>query len=183
MNVELENKEELRKILKERFEKHPKRHEGITWEEVEHKLEQHPQKERAVFKMEQTGGEPDVIGTSSKEPLTFYDCSPETPSGRRSCCYDPAALDARKKNKPETSALQMAEEMGIELLNEQEYRFLQQFGEFDLKTSSWIKTPLEIRQKGGALFCDRRYDHVFTYHNSAESYYASRGFRGAVTIE
>lgn len=176
-----EKKGALLKILKARFEKNMGRHEGIDWSEVEAKLEAKPEKLASLNEMEETGGEPDVVGHDKGEYL-FYDCSPESPTGRRSLCYDPTALHSRKENKPKNSVIEMAADMGIELLTEEEYRALQELGEFDLKTSSWIKTPSEIRKLGGALFCDRRYDHVFTYHNGAESYYAARGFRASLRV-
>ncbi|MFT4101066.1 MAG: DUF4256 domain-containing protein [Burkholderiaceae bacterium] len=169
--------------LKQRFEAHPKRHPGIDWPEVERRLHDNEPARRAIARMEDTGGEPDVIGADPDSGrLIVCDCSPESPSGRRSLCYDQGALDARKENKPAGSAVAMAASMGIELLDEARYRHLQTLGEFDLKTSSWILTPAAIRKKGGALFCDRRYDHVFVYHNGAGSYYASRAFRGWVGI-
>ena len=175
--------EELLTTLKKRFAENMERHPEMEWPLVQERLKKHPEILWSLLQMEQTGGEPDVVGSlSENNTLVFYDCSPETPSGRRSCCYDQKALAARKKNKPKSSALQMAEVMRIQLLDEEQYRFLQEFGEFDTKTSSWIHTPQSIREKGGALFCDRRYDQVFVYHNSAESYYASRGFRGYLSI-
>jgi hypothetical protein len=169
--------------LKLRFEKNPSRHPGLSWDAVAAKLQSQPDKLRSLHEMEQTGGEPDVIRHDKKAgEYIFYDCSPESPKGRRSICYDRAALDARKENKPKTSATDLAAAMGIDLLSEQEYRELQKLGEFDLKTSSWIQTPPEIRNLRGALFCDRRYNTVFTYHNGAESYYAARGFRGSLKV-
>ncbi len=165
--------------LKERFEKNMQRHQGIKWADVEKKLT--AKVLGTLAEMESTGGEPDVV-TLEKGVITFVDCSAESPSGRRSLCYDPAALQARKEHKPAGSAVEAAANMGAELLTEVEYRALQEFGKFDLKTSSWVKTPAAIRKLGGALFCDRRYDHVFTYHNGAESYYAARGFRAALKI-
>ena len=177
---------ELLSILKTRFEKNTKRHPAITWNEVETKLTaKNTPKEKlwSLMEMERTGGEPDVISMDKKSgEIFFYDCSAESPSGRRSLCYDEAALESRKEHKPADSAQFMAASMGIELLTEEQYRQLQQLGNFDLKTSSWIVTPAPIRKLGGALFCDRRYDHVFTYHNGAESYYAARGFRGALKV-
>jgi len=173
----------LIKTLKERFEKHPHRHPSISWETVQTRVEARPEKLRVLSEMERTGGEPDVIGYDPNTgEFTFCDCSRESPSGRRSLCYDPEALEARKEAKPRGSAVEMAAAMGVELLNEEQYWKLQQLGEFDLKTSSWIKTPAAIRALGGALFCDRRYDHVFVYHNGAESYYAARGFRGLFKV-
>lgn len=175
--------QELLSTLKTRFEKYIDRHKGIEWAKVQSKLEANPDKLWSLHEMETTGGEPDVVGYDKKTgEYFFYDCSAESPAGRRSLCYDAAALASRKENKPKHSAMGMAVEMGIELLSEEEYRALQQFGEFDLKTSSWIKTPDNIRKLGGALFCDRRYATVFTYHNGAESYYAARGFRGSLRV-
>ncbi len=178
-----EQRDELFKILKTRFEKNTKRHEGIKWEDVQARLEAHPKKLWSLDEMEMTEGEPDVIGFDKKTgEYIFVDCSPESPKGRRSICFDHQALEARKEHKPANSATNMAADMGIELLDEEQYRELQQLGNFDTKTSSWIQTPDAIRKRGGALFCDRRYDHVFTYHNGAESYYAARGFRGMLKI-
>jgi len=175
--------DELLKILKSRFEKNTNRHKGLEWSKVQARLDAHPEKLWSLDDMEATGGEPDVVGLDKKTgEYIFYDCSPESPNGRRSLCYDQQALNSRKENKPKDSAVNMATEMGIEILTEEQYRELQQLGNFDLKTSSWIRTPAEIRQLGGAIFCDRRYDHVFTYHNGAESYYAARGFRGSIKI-
>lgn len=175
--------EELLDVLQKRFEKNMKRHKGIAWADVQARLEAHPAKLWSLDEMETTGGEPDVVGYDKKTgEYIFYDCSAETPKGRRSVCYDREALDARKEHKPANSALDLAEEMGIEILTEEEYRALQTLGEFDLKTSSWIKTPPAIRKLKGALFCDRRYDHVFTYHNGADSYYAARAFRGSLRV-
>lgn len=174
---------ELLQTLKLRFEKNKIRHTGLKWEDVESRLLSKPEKLGSLFEMERTGGEPDVVDYDAKSgEYLFFDCSPESPSARRSLCYDREALDARKENKPATSAEDLAEEMGLELLSEDQYRFLQTLGEFDLKTSSWISTPLGVRSRGGALFCDRRYDHVFTYHNGADSYYAARGFRGSLRV-
>jgi len=170
-------------VLQARFEKYPNRHPGLDWANVQARLESRPEKLRVLEEMESTGGEPDVIGHDEKSgEYLFVDCSAETPSGRRSLCFDRAALDARKENKPSGSALQQAQAIGIELLSEAQYRELQQLGEFDLKTSSWIQTPPAIRKLGGALFCDRRYDTVFVYHNGAQSYYAARGFRGVLRV-
>lgn len=169
--------------LRARFEKNMQRHAGLAWPAVQARLESRPDALRALNEMEATGGEPDVIGQDEASgAILFCDCSPETPSGRRSICYDRAALEARKENKPRSSAEQMAAGMGVELLTEAQYRALQQLGEFDRKTSSWIATPPDVRKLGGALFCDRRYGRVFTYHNGAESYYAARGFRGLLTV-
>ena len=176
-------KDELLKTLKTRFEKNMNRHKGIEWAKVQVKLEAKPEKLWSLHEMERTGGEPDVVGHDKKTgEYTFYDCSPESPDGRRSFCYDRAALDARKEHKPKNSAMEMASAIGIEILTEEEYRALQKLEEFDTKTSSWVRTPAEIRKLGGAIFCDRRYDHVFVYHNGAESYYAARGFRGSLRV-
>jgi hypothetical protein len=178
-----ETRDELLRILKARFEKNMKRHQGIEWAKVQAKLSAHNEKLWSLDEMENTGGEPDVVGHDKKTgEYIFYDCSAESPKGRRSLCYDHEALESRKEHKPENSALELAAEMGIEILTEEEYRELQQLGNFDEKTSSWVKTPNEIRKLGGALFCDRRFNHVFTYHNGAESYYAARGFRGALRV-
>ncbi|MEJ5223200.1 MAG: DUF4256 domain-containing protein [Anaerolineales bacterium] len=175
--------QELLNLLKTRFEKHMRRHAGLNWAEVQTRLEADAQKLWSLGEMERTGGEPDVVGRDeSTGAFIFFDCSPESPSGRRSVCYDPAALESRKENKPKDSAVGMAAAMGIELLSEEQYRTLQTLGEFDTKTSSWVKTPEDVRQLGGALFCDRRYGRVFVYHNGAESYYAARGFRGALKV-
>jgi hypothetical protein len=175
--------EELIGTLKARFEKNMNRHQGLEWEKVRARLEANPEKVRSLGEMERTGGEPDVAGYDTKSgEYIFYDCSAESPKGRRSLCYDREALDSRKEHKPESSALDMAAAMGIELLTEEQYRELQKLAEFDTKTSSWVITPPEIRRLGGALFCDRRYDHVFVYHNGAESYYAARGFRGSLRL-
>jgi len=176
-------REELLRILKTRFEKNMKRHKGVEWSKVQARLETSTEKLWSLNEMERTGGEPDVVSQDKKTgEYIFYDCSAESPKGRRSICYDQKALESRKEHKPKNSALKMADEMGIELLTEEQYRELQQFGEFDTKTSSWVQTPPDIRKLGGALFCDRRYNHVFTYHNGAESYYASRSFRGLIRI-
>lgn len=178
-----EAQQELLNILKARFEKNKDRHKGIEWAKVQAKLEADPAKLWSLDKMEETGGDPDVVGHDKKTgEYIFYDCSAESPKGRRSVCYDHEALESRKEHKPEDSAIEMAANMGIELLTEEQYRELQQLGNFDLKTSSWIITPPAIRKLGGALFCDRRYDHVFLYHNGAESYYAARGFRGSLRV-
>jgi hypothetical protein len=176
-------REDLLKALQARFEKNTTRHKGIEWGKVRVKLEAHPDKLWVLHEMERTGGEPDVVAHDKKTgEYTFYDCSAESPHGRRSLCYDRPALDARKEHKPKDSAMDMASAIGIELLTEEQYRELQQLGEFDTKTSSWVKTPADIRKLGGALFCDRRYDTVFVYHNGAESYYAARGFRGLLRV-
>ncbi|WAC42388.1 DUF4256 domain-containing protein [Pedobacter sp. SL55] len=175
--------EELLSILKIRFEKNKKRHPDLDWSKVQEKLEAQPEKLWSLNEMDITGGEPDVVGYDDKTgEFIFYDCSAETPKGRRSVCFDHEALAARKEHKPNDSAINMATEMGIELLTEEEYKALQQLGEFDLKTSSWIQTPERIRKLDGALFCDRRYNTVFVYHNGAQSYYAARGFRGSLKI-
>jgi hypothetical protein len=174
---------ELIDILSVRFEKYKTRHKGIEWSNVQTKLESSPAKLWSLNEMEMTGGEPDVIGYDKKTgEYIFVDCSPETPKERRSICYDREALDSRKEHKPANSAIDMADEMGVELLTEEQYRELQTLGAFDLKTSSWIKTPEDIRKLDGALFCDRRYDTVFVYHNGASSYYAVRGFRGVLKV-
>ncbi len=178
-----ELREALINILKTRFEQNMHRHKGLNWAEIQEKLEAHPEKLWSLQIMEETGGEPDVVGYDKKtNEYIFYDCAPESPKGRRSVCYDREALDARKEHKPEDSALEMAAAMGIEILTEDQYRALQQLGTFDTKTSSWVKTPPDIRKLGGAVFCDRRYDTVFLYHNGAESYYAARGFRGSLRV-
>lgn len=174
---------ELFQILKTRFVKNMQRHEGLKWENVQARLEAAPEKCWSLYEMENTGGEPDVVDCDRKTgEFIFYDCAPESPKGRRSLCFDRESLDARKEAKPANSAADVAAAIGIELLTEEEYRALQKLGEFDLKTSSWIKTPAAIRKLDGALFCDRRYDHVFTYHNGASSYYAARGFRGSLRV-
>ena len=173
----------LTNALKARFEKNMNRHQGLQWAKVQARLEANPEKLWSLHEMETTGGEPDVIGhDKGTGEYIFYDCSAESPKGRRSVCYDREALEARKENKPKDSAVNMATAMGIELLTEEQYRELQRLGEFDTKTSSWVKTPSEIRKLDGALFCDRRFDHVFLYHNGAESYYAARGFRGSLRV-
>jgi hypothetical protein len=175
--------EGLLNTLKIRFEKNINRHKDILWTKVEAKLKKNTDKLWSLNEMERTGGEPDVVGYDKKnDEYIFYDCSTESPSGRRSLCYDAEALASRKENKPKDSTVNLANAMGIELLTEEQYRELQQLGEFDLKTSSWIKTPDNIRKLGGAIFCDRRYNTVFTYHNGAESYYAARGFRGVLRV-
>ena len=178
-----EQQKELFSSLKARFEKNMNRHKGIEWAKVQAKLEANPEKFWSLNEMERTSGEPDVVDYDKKTgEYIFYDCSAESPKERRSLCYDHEALNSRKEAKPKDSAVNMAAAMGIELLSEEQYRELQQLGEFDTKTSSWIITPPAIRKLGGALFCDRRYNHVFTYHNGAESYYAARGFRGSLRI-
>jgi hypothetical protein len=178
-----QQREELLKTLRMRFEKNMNRHKGYQWDEIQKRLEGNAGKLWSVNAMEDTGGEPDVVGHDKKTgEYIFYDCSAESPKGRRSICYDDEALTARKEHKPADSAMNMAKEMGIEMLSEEEYRALQKLGKFDAKTSSWIKTPPDIRNLGGALFCDYRYATVFVYHNGAESYYAARGFRGSLKV-
>lgn len=176
-------REELLGVLEARFEKNKSRHKGIDWATVEARLQKNDAKLWSLQEMETTGGEPDVVARDGRSgEITFVDCSAESPKGRRSLCFDPQALKERKENKPKDSATNVAEAMGIELLTEEEYRELQELGEFDTKTSSWVKTPSRIRELGGALFCDRRYDTVFLYHNGAQSYYAARGFRGSLKV-
>ncbi|MBJ6116830.1 DUF4256 domain-containing protein [Pontibacter sp. BT310] len=178
-----EQSEELLKTLKTRFEKNMSRHKGIEWPNVLARFQANPDKLWSLNEMERTGGEPDVVGyDAGTGEYIFYDCAAESPKGRRSLCYDRQALEERKEHRPENNAIDMATDMGIEILTENQYRELQQLGKFDLKTSSWIATPTEIRKLGGALFCDRRYDTVFLYHNGAQSYYAARGFRGSLKI-
>jgi hypothetical protein len=178
-----EQREQLLRTLKTRFERNMSRHEGLQWAQVEAKLEANPEKLWSLSEMERTGGEPDVVARDKQTgEYIFHDCSAETPKGRRSLCYDREALDSRKEHKPENSALDLAAAIGIDLLTEEEYRALQALGEFDTKTSSWISTPARVRKLGGALFCDRRFDTVFVYHNGAESYYAARGFRGSLRV-
>jgi hypothetical protein len=176
-------RDELLKVLKARFEKHANRHKGLEWSRVQAKLEANAEKLWSLSEMERTGGEPDVVGYDKKgNEYSFYDCAAESPKGRRSFCYDREALNSRKEHKPKDSAIDAAAAMGIELLTEDQYRQLQKLGEFDAKTSSWVQTPAAIRKLGGGLFCDRRYDTVFLYHNGAESYYAARGFRGSLKV-
>lgn len=183
MELSAQQREELLKGLKARFEKNMNRHKGLDWAKVQAKLEANPGKLWSLHEMERTGGEPDVVGHDKKTgEYVFYDCSPESPKGRRSLCYDREALEARKEHKPKDSAVNMAAAIGVELLTEEQYRALQKLGNFDTKTSSWIITPPEIRALGGAIFADRRYDHVFVYHNGADSYYAARGFRGSLKV-
>lgn len=175
--------QELLLILEDRFKKNMNRHKGMDWAKVKARLEDAPGKLSSLAEMERTGGEPDVVDHNKKTgEYIFFDCSTETPKGRRSICYDHEALEKRKENKPENSAIQMADDMGIGILTEEQYHDLQKLGKFDLKTSSWIETPPEVRKLGGALFCDFRYDKLFTYHNGADSYYAVRGFRGALKV-
>ena len=175
--------EELLGVLKARFEKNMHRHEGLEWAKVEEKLDAHPEKLWSLYEMERTEGEPDVVDFDEKNNVfIFFDCSAESPKGRRSVCYDREALESRKKHKPENNAMDMAEAMGIEMLTEEQYRALQQLENFDKKTSSWIQTPSDIRKLGGALFCDYRFGHVFVYHNGADSYYGVRGFRGLLRV-
>ncbi|ONK21356.1 hypothetical protein BLX87_22200 [Bacillus sp. VT-16-64] len=181
--LSLEQREELIKTLKARFDKNMERHEGLDWAKVQEKLEANPVKLWSLNEMEKTGGEPDVVGhDEKKDEYIFYDCSVESPKGRRSACYDREAQESRKKHKPENNAIDMATAMGIELLTEEQYRALQKLGTFDQKTSSWVQTPADIRELGGALFCDYRFGHVFVYHNGADSYYAARGFRGSLRV-
>jgi len=181
--MKAQEREELLQVLKARFEKKMHRHKGIAWDEVRAKLEGNPEALRSLREMEVTGGEPDVIGRDREAGCyTFCDCSAESPAGRRSVCYDRDALESRKEHKPEGSAVEMAAAMGTDLLTEEQYRELQKLGEFDTKTSSWVRTPSDVRALGGALFCDRRYGKVFVYHNGAQSYYAARGFRGSLSV-
>jgi len=178
-----EQREELLRALKSRFEKNMSRHQGLEWAKVQAKLEANSEKLWSLIEMERTGGEPDVVGfDESAGEYIFYDCSAESPKGRRSVCYDREGLESRKEHKPENNAVDMTAEMGIELLTDEQYRELQKLGNFDTKTSSWVKTPSDVRNLGGALFCDRRYGNVFMYHNGAESYYAVRAFRGSLKI-
>jgi hypothetical protein len=184
-NIALSKKqrEEILGALKARFEKNMSRHKGVDWAKVQAKLEANPAKLGSLHEMERTGGEPDVVGQDKKMgEYIFYDCSEESPKGRRSICYDGQALESRKEHKPKNNALDMAAAMGVELLTEEQYRELQKLGNFDTKTSSWVKTPSDVRKLGGALFCDRRFNTVFVYHNGAESYYAGRGFRGLLRV-
>lgn len=176
-------REELLQVLKDRFEKNPNRHMGLDWTRVRDRLESHPEKLWSLQEMERTGGEPNVVGVDeSSGELIFFDCSPETPKGRTSVCYDRAGLESRKEHRPKTSAMDMATAMGIQLLTEEQYFQLQKLGAFDTKTSSWVKTPEDIRTRGGALYLERRYDRVFVGHNGAQSYYATRGFRGSLRV-
>lgn len=180
-DLSIEQRDNLLKILKTRFEKNMNRHNDLEWNNVQARLENNPEKLWSLNEMERTVGEPDVVGYDTDEYI-FYDCSAESPKGRRSICYDREAMDSRKEHKPENNAMDMAYDMGIELLTEEQYRELQKLGKFDTKTSSWVKTPEKIRKLGGAIFCDRRYDTVFVYHNGAESYYGARGFRGVLRV-
>lgn len=182
MTMTAKKRDDLLKALKARFEKNMHRHAGTAWADVQSRLEKNPDALTSLQEMEATGGEPDVMGKSKGGRFIFCDCSAESPKGRRSLCYDAEALASRKEHKPRNSAVAVASAMGIELLNEERYRELQKLGEFDTKTSSWIETPPDVRERGGALFCDRRYGRVFTYHNGAESYYAARGFRGFLEV-
>ncbi len=178
-----QQQEELLKKLKARFEKNKNRHKGLDWAKVQDRLAANAEKLWSLHEMEETGGEPDVVGMDKKSgAVIFFDCSPESPSGRRSVCYDREGWESRKEHRPKTNAIDMAAEMGVEILTEEQYRQLQELGKFDIKTSSWIKTPEAIRDLGGALFCDRRYNTVFLYHNGAQSYYGGRGFRGVLMV-
>lgn len=177
------DRDELIKVLSDRFKKNMSRHKALKWEPLHAKLERDAEKVRSLFEMEKTGGEPDVVGyDDNTDEYIFYDCSAESPNGRRSICYDREALESRKEHRPKNTALDMAADMGIELLTEEQYRELQKLGKFDTKTSSWVQTPDEVRKLGGAIFCDRRYNRVFVYHNGAESYYAGRAFRGSLRV-
>lgn len=181
--MKAKEREELLRVLKSRFEKNMKRHEGLEWAEVQARLEANGKKLASLAEMERTGGEPDVVGRDKDTgEYIFFDCSAESPKGRRSVCYDREGLESRKEHRPENTAMDMAAAMGIEILTEGQYRELQKLGTFDEKTSSWVKTPADIRARGGALFCDFRYGHVFVYHNGAQSYYAARGFRGSLRV-
>ncbi|PFD43233.1 hypothetical protein CN285_07800 [Bacillus cereus] len=181
--LSVEQREELFNVLKARFEKNMNRHEGLEWAKVEAKLNANTEKLWSLNEMEITGGEPDVVSyDKEKDEYAFYDCSAESPKGRRSLCYDLEALESRKKHKPENNVIDVATAMGIELLNEEQYRDLQKLGKFDMKSSSWVQTPSDIRELGGAIFCDYRFGHVFVYHNGAECYYAARGFRGSLKV-
>lgn len=180
--MKTQDRDKLLQTLESRFGANMPRHKGVAWAKVQARLEANPAALKSLHAMESTGGEPDVIGGDDKSGFTFCDCSAESPAGRRSLCYDREALDSRKENKPQGSAVEAAAEMGVDLLTEEQYRELQKLGEFDAKTSSWIRTPADVRTLGGALFCDRRYGKVFVYHNGAQSYYASRGFRGSIRV-
>lgn len=182
-NLSTEQSVDLFTTLKKRFEKNMNRHEGLEWSRLQEKLEADAKKLWSLNEMEKTGGEPDVVGYDEQTgEYIFYDCSAQSPAGRRSLCYDKEALESRKQHKPQNNIIDLAAEMGIEILTEEQYRELQKIGEFDTKTSSWVITPAEIRKRGGAIFCDRRYDHVFVYHNGADSYYGARGFRGSLRV-
>ena len=181
-SLDTKEAEALLGALKKRFDKNTQRHKGLAWADVQARLQENPHKLWSLNEMERSGGEPDVIGIAQGGEFVFCDCAPESPSGRRSVCWDREALESRKENRPQDCAVDMATAMGVSILDEAQYRELQKFGEFDLKTSSWIDTPPAIRKLGGALFCDRRYDTVFTYHNGAQSYYAARGFRALLTV-
>jgi len=182
-DLKAEEREEILGVLKARFESNMNRHEDVEWTTVKAKLDANPEKLWSLYEMERTGGEPDVVGYDKETgEHIFHDCSAESPKGRRSVCYDREALESRKQHRPDNNAVDMAAAMGIEILSEEQYRELQKLGDFDLKTSSWVKTPARIRELGGAIFCDRRYDTVFVYHNGAESYYAARGFRGSLRV-
>lgn len=182
-DLSIEQRDNLLKILKTRFEKNMNRHNDLEWNNVQARLENNPERLWSLNEMERTVGEPDVVGyDTDTDEYIFYDCSAESPKGRRSICYDREAMDSRKEHKPENNAMDMAYDMGIELLTEEQYRELQKLGKFDTNTSSWVKTPEKIRKLGGAIFCDRRYDTVFVYHNGAESYYGARGFRGVLRV-
>jgi len=182
-DIKAKQREELLEVLKRRFEQNMSRHEGLEWAEVQAKLESNTEKLWSLNEMERSGGEPDVVGYDKRtDEYIFYDCSAESPAGRRSVCYDRTALDSRKEFKPKDTAMDMAAAMGIGILSEEQYRELQKLGEFDTKTSSWLETPAEIRKLGGAIFGDRRYNHVFVYHNGADSYYGARGFRGSLRV-
>ena len=181
--ISSEESTELLNILRKRFEKNMNRHEKLDWSKIEEKLKSNPSKLWSLNEMEISGGEPDVVDYDKKtDEYLFFDCSAETPKNRRSFCYDREALDSRKENKPQNDVITVAQEMGVEILSEDQYRYLQTLGEFDLKTSSWVRTPKEIRELGGAVFCDRRYNTVFVYHNGANSYYAARAFRGSLRV-
>ncbi|MED0966970.1 DUF4256 domain-containing protein [Bacillus paramycoides] len=181
--LSVEQREELFNVLKARFEKNMNRHEGLEWAKVQTKLDANIEKLWSLNEMEITGGEPDVVSyDKEKDEYTFYDCSAESPKGRRSLCYDFEALESRKKHKPENNVIDVATAMGMELLTEEQYRDLQKLGKFDMKSSSWVQTPSDIRELGGAIFCDYRFGHVFVYHNGADSYYAARGFRGSLKV-
>ncbi|HUK47068.1 MAG TPA: DUF4256 domain-containing protein [Terriglobales bacterium] len=183
LSLSKKQREELLRTLQARFQANMTRHKGLVWGEVEDRLDVNAEKLWSLVEMERTGGEPDIVGHDKKTgEYIFYDCSAESPKGRRSICYDREALESRKEHKPKANAVDMAAAMGVELLTEEEYRELQKLGEFDTKTSSWVKTPAKVRKLGGALFCDRRFDTVFTYHNGAESYYAGRAFRGSLRV-